>query len=172
MESVRVSTQFRLSSSIPQIMSEKANGRSIVSYVMRQSLPTISIVTADSLQDFKSASNIVVVGYFAPDDDVSYEAFKSVAEVMHEDFLFGVISDDTLAKAEQINVPGIVLYKNFDEGKNAFKGVTHNSQAITTFVKAAGTRLVVEFLPELHASYVAVGLDKHDPVVSTPNYDV
>jgi protein disulfide-isomerase A1 len=50
--------------------------------------------------------------------------------------------------------------------------VTHNSQAITTFVKAAGTRLVVESLPELHASYVAVGLDKHDPVVSTPNYDV
>jgi protein disulfide-isomerase A1 len=94
---------------------------------MRQSLPTISIVTVDSLQDFKCTSNIVVVGYFAPNDNVLYETFKSVVEAIYEDFLFSVISDNTLAEAEQINVLGIVLYKNFDEGKNAFKGVTYNS---------------------------------------------
>jgi protein disulfide-isomerase A1 len=129
--------------------------------VKRQSLPTISIVTADLLQDFKSISNVVVVGYFAPDDCISYEAFKSVAEAMQEDYLFGVTNDDTLAKAEQINVPSIALYKNFDEGKNVFE-LTHDSQAITTFVKAASTPLVVEFLPELHASYVTVSLKTHD----------
>lgn len=127
----------------------------------RQSLPTISIVTADSLQDLKSTSNVVVVGYFAPDDNTSHEAFTSVAEAMHEDYVFGVINDDALAKKEQINVPGIALYKNFDEGKNAFE-LTHDSQAISAFIKAAGTPLVAEFHPELHFSYIDVGLENHD----------
>lgn len=80
----------------------------------------------------------MVVGYFAPADNISHEAFTSVAEAMHEDYVFGVINDDALAKKEQINAPGIALYKNFDEGKNAFE-LTNDSQAISAFVKAAGT---------------------------------
>ena len=130
----------------------------------------MSVVTADSLHDFKSAANVVVVGYLAPDDDISQEAFKSVAQAMHEQYLFGVSDDDTLAKAEHINVPGIILYKNFDEGKNVFE-LTHDNQAIATFVKTAGTPLVVEFLPEIHASYMKVGLDKYDQPVFSADYE-
>jgi protein disulfide-isomerase A1 len=137
--------------------------------VTRQSLPAISRVTADSLQHLKSTSNVVVVGYFAPDDNISHEAFTSVAEAMHEDYVFGVTNDDALAKKEQINVPGIALYKNFDEGKNAFE-LTHNSQAISTFIKAAGTPLVVEFHPELHFSYIDVGLENYDQSIPRTKY--
>jgi protein disulfide-isomerase A1 len=150
-------------------MHECADSQSIVSYVTRQSLPTISIVTADSLQDLKSTSNVVVVGYFAPDDNISHKAFTSVAEAMHEDFVFGVTNDDALAKKEQINVPGIALYKNFDEGKNAFE-LTHDSQAISAFVKAAGTPLVAEFYPELHFSYIDVSLENDDQPIPKTKY--
>jgi protein disulfide-isomerase A1 len=137
--------------------------------VTRQSLPTISTVTADSLQGLKSTSNVVVVGYFAPDDNISHEAFTSVAEAMHEDYVFGVANDDALAKKEQINVPGIALYKDFDEGKNAFE-LTHDSQAISTFIKAAGTPSVVEFHPELHFSYIDVGLENYDQSIPRTKY--
>jgi protein disulfide-isomerase A1 len=137
--------------------------------VTRQFLPTISRVTADSLQHLKSASNVVVVGYFAPDDNISHEAFTSVAEAMHEDYVFGVTNDDALAKKEQINVPGIALYKDFDEGKNAFE-LTHDSQAISTFIKAAGTPSVVEFHPELHFSYIDVGLENYDQSIPRTKY--
>ena len=112
----------------------------------------------------------MVIGYFAPDDDISHEAFKSVAESMHEQYLFGVSNDDALAKAERINVPGIALYKNFDEGKNVFE-MTHDSRAIFSFVKAAGTPLVVEFLPEVHASYMDVSLGKLDQAVSCADFE-
>ena len=135
----------------------------------RQSLPTISVVTADSLQDFKGTSNVVVIGYFAPNDCISHETFKSVAEAMQVDYLFGIVNDNKLAKAEQINVPSIALYKDFDEGKNVFE-LTHDSQAITAFVKAASTPLVVEFLPELHASYVTVSLNTHDYAIVRADY--
>jgi len=137
--------------------------------VTRQSLPTISTVTADSLQGLKSTSNVVVVGYFAPDDNISPEAFTSVAEAMHEDYVFGITHDDALAKKEQINVPGIALYKSFDEGKNAFE-LTHDSQAISTFIKAAGTPLVAEFHPELHFGYIDVGLESYDQPIPRTKY--
>lgn len=129
----------------------------IVSYLRRQLLPTMSVITADSLQDFKGATSVVVVGCLAPDDDISREAFKSVAQAMHEQYVFGLSDDDTLAKAEHINIPSVILYKDFDEGKNVFE-LTHDSQAIASFVKAHATPLVVDFLPEVHASYMKAGL--------------
>jgi hypothetical protein len=99
MESIRVSTKLQFPKKEYQdLMTEE-----IISYVARQSLPAISTVTSDSIEDFKSVSNVVVVGYFAPDDGISNEAFKSVAEALHENYLFGVANDDALAKAEQIS---------------------------------------------------------------------
>jgi protein disulfide-isomerase A1 len=125
----------------------------------RQSLPTISVITADSLQDLKKISNVIIVGYFAHDDKISDEAFTSVAEALHEDYVFGITNDDALAKSERIDVPGIALYKRFGVGKNVFRR-THDSQAISAFVKADGTSLVVGFQPETYSSYVSVGLEK------------
>ena len=83
----------------------------------------------------------------------------SAAEALREDYVFGITNDDALAKSERINVPCIALYKSFGDGRNIF-GQTHDSQAISAFVKAEGTPLVVEFHPELYFSYVNVSLDK------------
>lgn len=116
----------------------------------------ISTVTANSLEDFKNASDVVVVGYFAPEDKASHKAFTSLADSMRDDYLFGVIADDALARAEKINIPGVAVYKAFDEGKNVFE-LTPDIYAMSAFVKNAGRPLVVEFLPELHDDYVNVG---------------
>ena len=101
----------------------------------------------------------------ASDDKYSHEAFTTVAEAMDEDYLFGISNDIALAKREQVKIPGIALYKNFDEEKNVLE-LSHNAQAIAAFVLAAGTPLVAKFHPEVHASYVNVSLhhlDKHVP---------
>jgi protein disulfide-isomerase A1 len=129
--------------------------KSITSYLTRQSFPTISTITADSLENFRKTSDVVVVGFFTPDDTASLEAFTSLAESMRDDYLFGVTSDDALAKAEQIKIPGIAVYKAFDEGKDVFEW-TRDSRAMSALVKTAGRPLVVEFLPELHDGYINV----------------
>jgi protein disulfide-isomerase A1 len=115
----------------------------------------ISTVTADSLEDFKNASDVVVIGCFAPDDKASHKAFASLAESMRDDNLFGVVADDALAKAEKINIPGVAVYKAFDEGKNLFE-LTPDIHIMSAFLKSAGRPLVVEFLPELHDGYINV----------------
>ena len=114
----------------------------------------ISPITADSLEDFKNASDVVVVGYFAPDDKASHEAFTSLAYSMRDDHLFGV-ADDAVAKAEKINIPSVAVYKDFDEGKNVFE-LTPDVPAMIALLKDAGRPLVVEFLPELHDDYINV----------------
>ncbi len=114
----------------------------------------------------------MIAGYLAPGDDVSHEAFKSAAEALHDCYLFDVTNDAMLAKSEQINVPGIALYKNFEEGKDVFEERTHESQVITTFVEAAGTPFVVKFLPETHAKLVNVRLEKHGQAVPKTDYEI
>lgn len=156
MENIRVSVRLP---NFPSFSSELlCNGRSIVSWLTRQTLPAISEVTADSLQKLKSKSDVVVVGYFASGDKDSHEAFASVAEATHEDYLFGITGDEDLARQEQITIPGIVLYKNFDEKKNILE-MPYDGQTIFTFVKAASTALVANFHPELHVNYVNVSLE-------------
>ena len=108
----------------------------------------------------------MVVGYLALDDKASYEAFTSVAEAMHGDYVFGVTNDETLADREQSLVPGIVLYKTFDEEKNILR-MSHDVEAISAFIRAAGTPLVAEFHPEIHNQYVDVGLSRHEKPVVT-----
>ena len=118
----------------------------------------ISTITADSLEDFKNASDVVVVGYFAPDDKPSHEAFTSLAASMRDDHPFGV-AGDAVAKAQRINIPSVAVYKDFDEGKNVFD-LTPDVPAMSALLKNAGRPLVVEFLPELHDDYINV----HGPI--------
>jgi protein disulfide-isomerase A1 len=115
----------------------------------------ISTIRADSLEDFKNASDVVVVGYFAPDDKASHEAFTLLADSMRDGHLFGVVADDALAKAEKIIIPGVAVYKAFDGGKNVFQ-LTPGLHAMSAMLKDAGHPLVVEFLPELHDDYINV----------------
>lgn len=129
---------------------------SIISYMTKQSLPPVSVLeSGDSLEEFKTADKVVLVGYFAADDKSSNATYTSVAEELRDSFLFGATSDETLAKAEGVKQPAIVLYKQFDEGKNTFEdGFT--TEAISEFAKTASTPLIGEVGPETYAGYMAV----------------
>ena len=83
----------------------------------KQALPAVSVLTTDTLEDFKTADKVVVVAYFDKDDKSSNETFSSVAQSLRDDYLFGAVSDADVIKAEGVKTPSIVLYKSFDEGK-------------------------------------------------------
>ena len=86
----------------------------------KQSLPAVSLLTKDTIADFKTADKVVLVGYFEADDKTSNATFTTVAEKLRDNYLFGASNDAELAKAEGVTFPSIVLYKSFDEGKNIF----------------------------------------------------
>jgi len=129
----------------------------IVSYMTKQSLPAVSILTKDTLEDFKTADKVVLVAYFDADDKTSNTTFTAVAQKLRDNYLFGASSDAALAKAEEITFPSVVLYKSFDEGKSVFSDA-FDADAIEKFAATASIPLIGEVGPETYASYMATGI--------------
>ena len=130
--------------------------QAIVSYMTKQSLPSVSSLESKAaLEEFKTADKVVLVGYFAADDKSSNTTFSELADELRDSFLFGATSDAALAKAEGVKAPAIVLYKAFDEGKATFEE-TFTKEALTEFAKTASTPLIGEVGPDTYSSYMAV----------------
>ncbi|KAK4611693.1 Disulfide-isomerase [Fulvia fulva] len=130
----------------------------IVSYMTKQSLPAVSLLTTQAaLDEFKTADKVVLVAYIGKDDKTSNTTFTEIAEELRDSYLFAATSDADLAKAEGVKAPAIVLYKQFDEGKNEFTE-KFDKEAITEFAKVAATPLIGEVGPETYAGYMASGL--------------
>ena len=121
----------------------------------KQSLPAVSTLNDETLEDFKTADKVVLVAFFEADDKTSNTTFSEVAEGLRDEYLFGATSDPALAKAEGVTAPSIVLYKSFDEGKNTFDEKFEKT-AITKFITTAAIPLVGEVGPETYAGYMAV----------------
>ncbi|KAF2096518.1 PDI precursor protein [Rhizodiscina lignyota] len=131
--------------------------QAIISYMTKQSLPAVSVLDKDSLEEFKTADKVVLVGYFAADDKASNETYQAVADKLRDSFLFGATSDESLAKAEGVKQPAIVLYKSFDEGKNTFEG-KFDQEPIEKFASTSATPLIGEVGPETYQGYMAAGI--------------
>ena len=128
---------------------------SIVSYMIKQSMPAVSLLDKDTIEDFKTADKVVVVAYIASDDKGSNETFTSVAEGLRNDFIFGATSDEELAESAEAKQPSIVLYKTFDEGKNVYDGELETEE-INQFIKTASVPLIGEIGPETYSGYMSV----------------
>ena len=123
----------------------------------KQALPAVSLLTEETIEEFKTQDKVVVIGYFGADDKKSNTTFTSVADAHRDDYLFGATNDEALAKKDGVKQPGIVLYKSFDEGKDVYDG-KFDKDAITKFTKDAATPLVGEVGPDTYAGYMAVSM--------------
>jgi protein disulfide-isomerase A1 len=125
--------------------------------MIKQSLPAVSILTKDTLEDFKKADKVVLVAYFDAADKTSNETFSEVADKLRDSYPFGASSDAALAESEGITPPAIVLYKDFDEGKTVFTE-KFDAKAIEKFAKTAATPLIGEVGPETYSDYMDAGI--------------
>ncbi|KAI5466614.1 thioredoxin-like domain-containing protein [Mariannaea sp. PMI_226] len=130
----------------------------ITSYMVKQSLPAVSILTKDTLEDFKTADKVVVVAYIAADDKTSNETFSALAEANRDTYLFGGVNDAALAEADGVKAPAVIVYKSFDEGKAVYTGDKFDKDSIDEFIKTAATPLIGEVGPETYSGYMASGI--------------
>ncbi|KAJ8126417.1 hypothetical protein O1611_g7221 [Lasiodiplodia mahajangana] len=129
----------------------------ITSYMIKQSLPAVSILNTETLEDFKTADKVVLVAYVDASDKASNDVYTAVAEKYRDNYLFGATNDAALAEAEGVTAPAIVLYKQFDEGKAVF-AEKFDEEAIASFTKTASTPLVGEVGPETYSDYMSAGI--------------
>ena len=122
-------------------------------------MPAVSILDESSLDEFKAAESVVLIAYIDPNDKASNETFTSVANSLRDKFLFGAIHDKKAAEAQGVKQPAIVLFKQFDEGKNVFDE-KFSKEKIENFAKTSSIPLVGEVGPETYADYMAVSASK------------
>lgn len=123
--------------------------------MIKQSLPAVSPVDGENLEEIKTMDKIVVIGYIDSEDKTTHDAFEAFAESQRDNYLFAEASDPAIAKVEGVEQPAFVLYKDFDEKKAVFDGEI-DQQALLGWVKTASTPLVGEIGPETYSGYITV----------------
>lgn len=141
----------------PEPYSGQRKAAAITSYMIKQALPAVSLLTADTFEDFKAADDVVVIAYIDATDKANNETFAAVAESLRNTHPFGATNDAALAEAAGVKAPAIVLYKTFDEGKAAFTE-KFDEEAITKFISTASTPLVGEVGPDTYSGYMSAGI--------------
>jgi protein disulfide-isomerase A1 len=125
--------------------------------MIKQSLPAVSLVSAENFDSFTKSDKVVIVGFFAADDTKSNQTFAAVADSQRDDFIFGATNDAALAKKEGVKVPGVVMYKDYDEGKTVNSGKFEQA-ALQAWAKQSAVPLMGEVGPETYTGYMESGL--------------
>lgn len=124
----------------------------IVSYLKKQNLPPVSEVTAETLEAFSKSDKVVIVAVL-PKGDERREELERIAKIYRDDYVFGVIeSSDEVPSGS-----GVVLYKQFDEGKNVLDG-TFDAESLVEFIKENSVPTMDEIGPNNYARYMDSGL--------------
>lgn len=85
----------------------------------------------------------MIVGYFLSQETEEYKTFIEAA-AEDEDIPYGYTTSKEAIEEAGVSAPAIVLYKEFDEGKNIFSG-EFTKTAISNFVTEHKMPLVIPF---------------------------
>ncbi|KAF7432958.1 protein disulfide-isomerase precursor [Pleurotus ostreatus] len=96
----------------------KADG--IISYMVKQSLPAVSDVTAANHEEFQKADKVVAIAYLASSTEAPAVEFSAAAEKHRDDYLFGLSTDKDAIAAAGVKPPAVVVYRSFDEPKTEY----------------------------------------------------
>jgi len=91
----------------------KADG--IISYMVKQSLPAVSQITAANVEEFQKADKIVVIVYLPSATAAPASEFSATAEKYRDDYLFGSTTDEEAISIAGVTAPAVVVYRSFDD---------------------------------------------------------
>jgi protein disulfide-isomerase A1 len=134
----------------PSDVSDYDGGRTadaIVTWINKKSGPAVQIIeTVAELDALKEKNEVVIVAYL---NDVSGDNHKAFEGVASKDDLnvYVATSNSALVSASGKAAPHVMLFKQFDEGQNAFSGA-FNQNELSDFVKENSMPLVVTFSQE------------------------
>ncbi|ORX50846.1 protein disulfide isomerase, partial [Hesseltinella vesiculosa] len=132
----------------------------IVSYMKKQALPSVSVLDAESITEFKDSDRMVMVAYVDAEDKETRESFDTLAERLRDDYLFGVVTDKDVAKQQEVEeFPTVVLYRQFDDPRLELKGADEvKAEKLNEFLKSNSVPLLDQVNGENFMTYMETGL--------------
>ncbi|KAG0347100.1 protein disulfide-isomerase precursor [Podila humilis] len=123
----------------------------LVMYMRRQTGPAVKQIMSKDLATFSKSSRVVVVAVL-PKDEPGREELAEIVEragdYFRDDFNFGMVES-----SPDIKESGVVLYKQFDEGKNVLEG-TFTDLSLMTFIRDHYTPIIDEMGPKNYKHYL------------------
>jgi len=133
----------------------KADG--IISYMTKQSLPAVTLVTSANYQEFQSADKLVVIAYLASTTSEPAAEFSATAEKYRDSFLFGLCTDEDAIAAAGVTPPAIVIYRSFDEPRTEYPNPVSSTKVadLEEWIKALAIPVLDEVSGENYATYAS-----------------
>jgi protein disulfide-isomerase A1 len=108
--------------------------------------PAKTLEDVEGAKAFIADNEIAIVGFFKDIESADAKAFLGAAGSM-DDYPFAITSVAAVFEEFKVADSGVVLFKNFDEGRNDLEGEV-TEDAIVKFVSGNALPLVVEFNQE------------------------
>ncbi|KAK7066384.1 hypothetical protein SK128_028156 [Halocaridina rubra] len=116
----------------------------IVNWLLKKTGPPAKALTSvDEAKAFIGEKPVVIIGFFKDQTSEGAKQFLAAASAT-DDYPFAITSEDSLFSEYSVTGEGIVLFKDFDEGKNIYEGDI-TEEGVTQFVAANSLPLVVDF---------------------------
>jgi protein disulfide-isomerase A1 len=147
------------------ILLSVADCLSIISYMIRGSLPLVSEVNESNLKEILSMGTSALIAYIEENDQESRAIFTSFAESHQNEFIYGITSDLQLASSDAQETPAIILYNPLDQVTPIFQGAFEVTK-LQDFTKKHATPLIGTFSLETYYAYTEVL--PLSPQISTP----
>ncbi|KAF8897574.1 protein disulfide isomerase [Infundibulicybe gibba] len=131
----------------------KADG--IVSYMIKQSLPAVSDVTAANHAEFQTADKLVAVAYLASSTEAPAPEFSATASKHRDEFLFGLTTDKDAIAHAGVTPPAIVVYRSFDEPRSEYPYPVSSAtlQDLEDWIKELAIPIIDEVSGDNYAIY-------------------
>jgi len=99
-------------------------GDTIVSWLEKKTGPAaVTLASEEEAKKFIEDNKVAVIGFFKDQESDEAKNFLEVAGAM-DDVKFGLVTDAAVFTANKVEKDGVVLFKQFDEGRNDYDGKT------------------------------------------------
>ena len=143
---------FRSGQPIPYDQGERSTEAMINWMKMKSSPSAKKLNSNEQIEEFIDSNDVVIIGFFSNHNTAEARNYFKACEYLddvREGYKFGITdSQDAFSK---YNIPNdtIVLFKQFDEGRNVFNGTSFDVEKITNFIMFNGVPHLIDFDPKL-----------------------
>jgi hypothetical protein len=138
---------------------------SVISYMVRGSLPFVSEVMANNMEEILSMGTSALIAYIDGDDQKSRSVFTSFAETHQNRLIYGITSDLTLAKSNVQKVPFTIVYSPLDQVNPVFRD-SFSLDKLETFTNKYSTPFIGTFSLKTNYAYTEVPPPPSPPCIS------
>lgn len=135
----------------------------IVGWVRKHSGPAAKKVsTVEEADAVIASADVAVLGFFDDEESAEFKAFFAMAEDF-DDTPFAYTSSAAVRAAKEVSSGknAVVLFKNFEEGRNDYEGDLVSVASMTSFVRSNSLPLVVKFTQESAPKIFNGGINVH-----------